>query len=233
MVDVRPGQVWRCAGQRLICADMNDVPAGVVGEYQTLVFDPPWDAKEFEILLPAQQKLVFCGAPDITRAIELHGAPTWVFVWDLRSRWFLRNRPLRAAKYCLWYGNLADYRQDAVLIGKPEGKPRLVRNHRGEHLFDPGDGNWLSDIYARTVRQVRAENPHPQGKPLEWVTAILGNCTHGDIYDPCAGGGTTLLAAHALGRSATGVEIDPAHCRAILDRLAHQSGEAPILEGKF
>lgn len=230
---VEHGQIWRCAGQRLICADMREVPPEAVGEYQALVFDPPWDAPEFETVLPARQKLVFCGAPDMRRAIELHGAPTWLFVWDLRSRWFLRNRPLRAAKYCLWYGALGDYQQDAVLIGKPDGKPRTVKNHRGEHLFDPGEGNWLSDIYACALKIVRAENPHSQGKPQEWVTALLGNCTQGAIYDPCAGGGTTLLAAAALGRNATGIEIDPGHCAVILQRLQRQTGEAPQLEGSL
>ena len=63
------------------------------------------------------------------------------------------------------------------------------------------------------------------GKPLELMRQIVGHYTRpGDlILDPCAGGGTTLVAAVLEGRRAVGCEIDPeAHAVAMqrLDEIA-------------
>lgn len=49
------------------------------------------------------------------------------------------------------------------------------------------------------------------GKPLWLMRAIVGDYTNpGDVVvDPCAGGGTTLIAAAELGCTAIGAELDP------------------------
>jgi DNA modification methylase len=49
------------------------------------------------------------------------------------------------------------------------------------------------------------------------------------VYDPFLGSGTTLAAAHVLGRKGYGVEISPAYCDVILRRIADLAGEEPIL----
>jgi site-specific DNA-methyltransferase (adenine-specific) len=51
---------------------------------------------------------------------------------------------------------------------------------------------------------------HIGGKPLGLMRRIVADYSRpGDlICDPCAGGGTTLVAAHALGRRAVGAECD-------------------------
>ena len=48
-------------------------------------------------------------------------------------------------------------------------------------------------------------------KPLALMLALVGDYSRpGDtVCDPCAGGGTTLLAARKLGRNAIGSEMDP------------------------
>ena len=57
----------------------------------------------------------------------------------------------------------------------------------------------------------RAENPVRGAKPLWLMRAIIRDYTRpGDLVcDPCAGGGTTLLAAVIEGRRAIGAEVDP------------------------
>ena len=59
---------------------------------------------------------------------------------------------------------------------------------------------------------IGSETCHVGGKPLGAMRQIIRDYTRkGDlIVDPCAGGGTTLLAAVMEGRRAIGAEMDPA-----------------------
>jgi DNA modification methylase len=59
----------------------------------------------------------------------------------------------------------------------------------------------------------------PRGLPEFFVSAFTDP---GDVvYDPFMGSGTSMAAAHVLGRSGFGCEISPAYCDVILERLAH------------
>jgi site-specific DNA-methyltransferase (adenine-specific) len=60
------------------------------------------------------------------------------------------------------------------------------------------------------------------GKPLALMRAIIRDYTRpGDLVcDPCAGGGTTLLAAAIEGRRAIGAEMDPETHAKATERLA-------------
>ncbi len=50
---------------------------------------------------------------------------------------------------------------------------------------------------------------------------ILAGCPEGGmVLDPFAGSGTTGVVAKRLGRSFTGVEINPAYCKIATDRIA-------------
>jgi DNA modification methylase len=52
----------------------------------------------------------------------------------------------------------------------------------------------------------------------------------GDIvFDPFLGSGTTMAAAHVLGRTGFGVEISPAYCDVILRRMTNLAGEDAVL----
>jgi site-specific DNA-methyltransferase (adenine-specific) len=64
----------------------------------------------------------------------------------------------------------------------------------------------------------RRTGGHIGGKPDWLMSAIIRDYTRpGDLVcDPCAGGGTTLVAAESLGRKAVGAEIDPeTHAKAM------------------
>lgn len=67
------------------------------------------------------------------------------------------------------------------------------------------------------------------GKPLWLMQALVRDYTRpGDLVcDPCAGGGTTLLAAAIEGRRAVGAEMDPAHFEIAKRRIAR--GYTPTL----
>jgi DNA modification methylase len=49
------------------------------------------------------------------------------------------------------------------------------------------------------------------------------------VYDPFMGSGTTMAAAHVLGRTGYGCEISPAYCDVILRRMEELAGVEPVL----
>ncbi|MBN9524100.1 site-specific DNA-methyltransferase [bacterium] len=85
---------------------------------------------------------------------------------------------------------------------------------------------WCGDRTQSTVwditNRVNAEdrNDHGTQKPLECMARPIRN--HGGdgdvVYDPFLGSGTTLVAAHRLGRACYGCELDPAYADVILRR---------------
>ena len=97
---------------------------------------------------------------------------------------------------------------------------------RGKHA------RWCGDRTQSTIWDIQNANPmggseregkttHGTEKPVECMARPIRN--HGDkgdsIYDPFLGSGTTMVAAQQLGRICYGIEISPAYCGVILQRM--------------
>jgi len=100
-----------------------------------------------------------------------------------------------------------------VELGKHGRYRTNVWTHRGMNSF----GNGRMDDLAS----------HPTVKPTNLVTdALLDVSRRGDIVlDPFGGSGTTLLAAHKIGRRARLIEIDPAYCDLTIRRFEKHTGK--------
>ena len=85
---------------------------------------------------------------------------------------------------------------------------------------------------VNTFRKGRMEElmAHPTAKPVAMVQdAILDVTARGDIVlDPFLGAGSTLIAAQRSGRTAYGLEIDPAYVDVILRRWRAETGQEAI-----
>jgi site-specific DNA-methyltransferase (adenine-specific) len=61
---------------------------------------------------------------------------------------------------------------------------------------------------------------HPTEKPQRLLQYLIDKLNPATVLDPFAGGGSTLIAARAVGRRGIGVEIDERYCEASARRLA-------------
>jgi len=105
------------------------------------------------------------------------------------------------------------FKHEPVMFGYTAGEGRHGRG---------GDG-WYGDNSQTSVFEIdkpsRSED-HPTMKPVALVQAMLANSCppKGLVYEPFGGSGTTLIAAHVLGRRAAVVELDPRYADVILRR---------------
>jgi len=83
---------------------------------------------------------------------------------------------------------------------------------------------WYSDRKQTTILEFerpRRNADHPTMKPVPLIAYQIGNSSkQGDIVaDGFGGSGTTMVAAHQLGRKGYLVEYDPKYCQVIIDRM--------------
>lgn len=73
---------------------------------------------------------------------------------------------------------------------------------------------------------------HPTEKPVALLVEILNRwAPEGcDVADPFGGSGTTLIAAHNTGRTASLIELDPSYVDVICRRFQEHTGILPIAE---
>jgi DNA modification methylase len=77
----------------------------------------------------------------------------------------------------------------------------------------------IPDSVIRITREMaRNIGGHPAPYPRAFAEFIM-RAWDGAVLDPFMGGGTTLLAAQGLGRSAIGIEIDERYCEIAAKRL--------------
>lgn len=89
------------------------------------------------------------------------------------------------------------------------------------HWSGPGNLTHFDELCER------GQDKHPTAKPLDLMLRIVSYFSDpGDVVlDPCAGRGTTLLAASLLGRFGLGFECDPAEAARAQARLASALSE--------
>ena len=107
------------------------------------------------------------------------------------------------------------YRHEPVLLAYLPGGGRRGRGGDGWYGDNAQDSIFEFDKPSRN-------GEHPTMKPVELVEAMVRNSSPvgGLVFDPFCGSGTTLVAAHRLGRRGLGVELSPAYCAVILERLS-------------
>lgn len=109
----------------------------------------------------------------------------------------------------------------------PGAAGRLGRG--GPKWYGPNNGSTVFDF-----PKPPANREHPTMKPVDLILAMLANSVRpgGLVFDPFAGSGSTLIAAHYHGADARVVELDPRYVDVICARFQKLTGTKPLRAGK-
>jgi len=224
----------RCGDWREVLADVGEVDSVIVdAPYSARTHGGHDEGKRFDGYGCKREGKDRDRMPDpakATRPIPYAGwtaADVRAFVdhWTPRCRgWFVTITDHTLAP--VWAAALADrgrYVFSPLPWVAPGGRVRLTgdgpsswtcwivvaRPRSGTDRYGRKFSKWgtLRGVYVQT----QDRGAHIGGKPLKLMRQLVQDYTRpGDlVVDPCAGGGTTLLAAAQEGRRSVGAEIDP------------------------
>jgi len=243
--DTHPGQLWQIGAHRLLCGDSREhrnLERLHSGEaFRLIVTDPPYgvnyaaknaylnrsdrgtriqkpiendllSADEVQALFESslRQAVVFALPGAACYATVPSGSLLPSFIAGFEGAGLSFKHLLVWVKQHFVIG-MSDYhyRHEAILYGWHENGPHFFIEDRTQDSVFEVDRPLVSDL-------------HPTTKPVELMAQMITNSSrHGEaVYDPFCGSGSTLLAAHQLGRVGYGCEIDPAYVAVALERLS-------------
>lgn len=112
-------------------------------------------------------------------------------------------------------------------------KSSMVMGHSDYHYkhepilygWKPGAAHYFTPDRTKTTvldfDRPQRNGEHPTMKPIALWAELMGNSSKPSevVIDPFSGSGTTMVAAHQIGRKARCVELDPKYCQVIVDRM--------------
>jgi len=239
------GQLWQVGPHRLRCGDCTE--KGVVDALwadnnppmRMISTDPPygvdysgkteWIAEhgggsprrpiQNDSLKPDDLQQLFAAALDLAREHAIPGAVIYATVPSVFLKFFIQGLEDGGFTYrhCLiWLKQSfvlgrADYhyRHEPILYGWLDNGPHYFVDERTHDSVFEVDRPMASDL-------------HPTTKPVELISKMIANSSRpGElVYDPFAGSGSTIVAAHQLGRVGYGCELDPRYLGVQLERLS-------------
>ena len=131
--------------------------------------------------------------------------------WFDRSQWTMPTREV----YEAWQKAARDY------DGFKRDYDELKRDYDANRAYFDNTHDNMTDVWQFDRVQGEERWEHATPKPVGIVARIVKSSSQSDeiILDPFAGSGTTAIAAEQLGRLCRMVEISPAYCAVILERM--------------
>ena len=240
----RPGDLWQLGPHRLLCGDSTvatDVER-LLGDATPwlMVTDPPYGVDyDPNWRNEAADKGLIAHAASRVGEVRNDNRIDWREAWALS--------PARVV-YCWHADRHASAVQESLEAAGYEIRCQVIwaksrfaisRGHyHWQHepcwygVRKGHTANWVGDRSQVTLWQItldlNVQGGHSTQKPVECMERPLRN-HQGDVYDPFAGTGSTIIAAHRTQRRAYAMEIDPAYCDVICQRYADHAGIKPEL----
>jgi site-specific DNA-methyltransferase (adenine-specific) len=232
-VNVVLGDVIEIGQHKLLCGSSTETDecAKIMGEElcDLVVTDPPYN-------------VAYVGKTKDAMTIQndkMEGSDFYQFLYDFYTA--LGSYTKAGGSWYVWHADSegANFRRamaDAGLLVKQcliWVKNSMVmgrQDYQWKHepcLYGWKEGaahNWYSDRKQTTVLEFNRPTrnaEHPTMKPVELIAYQIENSSKvGDLVcDGFLGSGTTMVAAHQLGRKCYGTELDPKYCQVIIDRM--------------
>jgi len=232
---VKTGDLWLIGGHRLLCGDSTkaaDVARVTGGEkaVDCILTDPPYCSGGFQ---EAGKSAGSVGTDAEHVQIVNDRLSTRGFAALLKSAFNgVQSSYLYAFTDWRMWIHLFDVAESSgfgvrSMIVWNKGTPGMGRGWRCQHElilwgckvtppFDKhasGTGNVISEARTGNIE-------HTTQKPVAVIAELLKVAPFlVKIYDPFLGSGTTMVAAQNLNRRCFGIEISPAYCAVILERM--------------
>ena len=242
----------------IICADVLEGLRQLPDEsVHCVVTDPPygetslaWDKARDEWLLEARRVLRRDGSAWVFGSMRSHKAADWAG-WQLAQDivWEKHNGSSSAADRLRRVHEIAVhlYRSDAKwesvynkVLHTNDARARVVRRKQrppqwgdiGPAWYRSEDGGPRIMRSVMFFRSMHGEAEHPTQKPVAVMMPLIEmSCPPGGVVlDPFIGSGTTALAAHQLGRSCIGIEINPDYAAVAAKRFADRGALLDLME---
>jgi len=235
---VKPGDIFEAADQRLICGDCTDratVERLMRGEKAALCLtDPPYnydydyagyeDKKQIEeyegfmrrwyeiARMVSSVRVLTPGLKNLDIYLRNYGA-TWICAW-------VKPNAMTASKV----GNLSVWEPIVFEADSWDWEPIIIYGKPRKKV--------VRDVYQYPIRIQLDTSDFPCPKLFEfWAKLVEDFSIRGQIVlDPFLGSGTTLVACVRLGRRGRGIEIVPAYCSVALQRLQDMGLEVKRVE---
>lgn len=235
---INPGDVIEIAGHKVVCGDSSlhsEVFDLMAGQKAAMCFtDPPYLMK-FEGNVSGNGEKSHNASHDSIANDNLSDEEGAEFISN-----FLYNiaQFTTGGYYISWY-RLGLHKLFAGLVDRKIDHRALIIWDKGNHTlsgsdyqskYEPIVYGWFDehnfygdrknfDIWE--VARTQKNDLHPTMKPLELMgKAIRNSSRKGEIVlDLFLGSGSTLIAAHELGRKCYGMELEPKYCEVIVNRL--------------
>ena len=226
---VKTGDLWQIGKHRLLCGDSTkkeDVERVMEKEKAELVLtDPPYGI-DIVKLKGAGGKLGFIGAGGwvpVRPYKQVEGddkpfEPEFLLKLGINQIIFggnyFANKLSNHACWIVWdkrEGIPSNNFADCEIAWTSFDSPARIYHHLWSGLLRKGD---------RKMDGV--SKSHPTQKPVGLFINILEDFSEAGniILDPFLGSGTTMIACQNLNRKCRGIEISPAYCAVILERMA-------------
>jgi len=253
------GDVWLLGPHRLMCGDSTvptDVERLMAGAKADICFTSPPYALGKNISLSGNSTLSKKQSAYDEHCDDGVRWPTLMRDWFSASHaavdkaWLVNLQLLAGNKRALfaWVHENSDRLIDVAVWDKGHAQPAMaegVLNSRFELLIAFGSSNasrafplssWrgtMPNVYEATLQtNNRFADAHgatmPIHLPLWVISELFDQC--GSVYEPFAGTGTTLIAAHMTNCVGYGMEISPSYCDIICARFQKATGITPIAE---
>ncbi len=213
----------------ILHGDCLDVMNGLEASFDALVCDPPFGLGK----IYAGKREEADGSerywewlePRYKKALSLVKPGGFVAMWQpqpyMRHFWDWYGDSIHIYAACKNFVQLRkkipiNYGYDPVVMFYKDGEPlRPIPAKRNLDFFVANTASMVSNPN-------RIERRHPFPRPIDQVEQIVSNFVipGGSVLDPFAGSGTTIVACHRNGRSATGIDSEIEYVNLMKERLA-------------